>query len=407
MKKVEVRYQGWGENWLLGTLADNGRRILFEYSPEALAQQLELSPYRLKLRPEAYDDFPAHLDHLPGLIADSLPDGWGMVLMNRVFRKHNWDTQAVSPLARLGFIGHRSMGALTFEPEIPSEMVPTWLDLHQLANDSQIVLHDEDPSSLEQLAMLGGSPHGARPKALVHRDRLSGRISSHPSELTDPLLVKFQAKGEPKEVCAIEAVYAQLAERCGLEMPVSYYFDLGPDLAGFGVQRFDVESGMRVPVHTLAGLLHADFRQPQIDYRTFLRATKFLTKDVREVWKAFERTVFNVLFNNRDDHTKNFSYRLNKARQWELAPCYDLTFNIGPGGEHYMDVEGEARNIRRRDLLALAKNADLNEVDAGRIIDRMAIEVDALPQLLDNAPISKASVNQLSRQIQANRDRLK
>ncbi|MGO4382505.1 type II toxin-antitoxin system HipA family toxin [Pseudoduganella sp. RAF53_2] len=406
MKKVDVRYQGWGENWLLGTLADNGRRILFEYSPEALAQGLELSPYRLKLQPDAYGNFPEYLEHLPGLIADCLPDGWGMTLMNRLFHKHNWDTSNISPLTRLGFIGHRTMGALTFEPKISADMAPTWLDLQQLARDAQVVLNDEDPRSLEQLAILGGSPHGARPKALVHRDRMSGRISSHPSESSYPLLVKFHAQSEAKEVCAIEAAYAELASQCGLEMPTAYYFDLGPNLAGFGVHRFDMHVGLRVPVHTLAGLLHANFRQPQIDYKTFLRATKFLTRDVREVWKAFERTVFNVLFNNRDDHIKNFSYRLNQGGQWKLAPGYDLTFNVGPSGEHYMDVEGEARNIGRSHLLALAKGADLDAAGAGRIIDRMASVVDTLPQEFQNGPISKASVIQLTHQISANRDRL-
>ncbi|MGZ8257474.1 MAG: HipA N-terminal domain-containing protein, partial [Gallionella sp.] len=73
MKKLSVLYRGWGESWPLGTLADNGRELLFEYSPQALAQGLELSPRHLKLKPDAYGDFPSHLEHLPGLIADALP----------------------------------------------------------------------------------------------------------------------------------------------------------------------------------------------------------------------------------------------------------------------------------------------------------------------------------------------
>lgn len=46
-----------------------------------------LSPLHLKLRPADYGEFPAHSDHLPGLIADSLPDGWGLLLMARLFRR--------------------------------------------------------------------------------------------------------------------------------------------------------------------------------------------------------------------------------------------------------------------------------------------------------------------------------
>lgn len=407
MKKLEVRYQGWGEDWLLGTLADNGRRILFEYSAQALSQQLELSPYRLKLQAEAFEGFPAHLDRLPGFIADALPDGWGRVLMDRMFRQLNLDAGAISPLTRLGFIGPRAMGALSFVPEILADMTPTWLELEQLAIDAQVVLQDAEPDSLRQLALLGGSPHGARPKALVYRDRNTGRISSHAAPDCAALLVKFQARGEARDVCAVEAIYAQVAALCGLDMPATHYFDLGPELAGFGIERFDLEAGMRVPIQTLAGLLHSNFREPQIDYKTFLRATRFLTRDIQEVWKAYGRAVFNVLFNNRDDHAKNFSYRLDRARQWKLAPGYDLTFNVGPGNEHFMDVEGEARNISREHLIALARNADLDTAAAGRIIDRMLAVVEALPGLFSTVPVRPSTVRNVCRQIQANRERLR
>ncbi len=60
LKQLRVIYQGWGECWPLGTLADDGRHLLFEYSPEALRQGLELSPLRLKLRPQAYGGFAEH-----------------------------------------------------------------------------------------------------------------------------------------------------------------------------------------------------------------------------------------------------------------------------------------------------------------------------------------------------------
>ena len=116
MKKLRVVYAGWGEHWHLGTLADDGRNLLFEYSPAALAQGLELSPRFVKLRADAYGDFPAHLMRLPGFIADALPDGWGMLLMDRLLRKQGLDPHELSPLDRLAFLGRRTMGALMFEP---------------------------------------------------------------------------------------------------------------------------------------------------------------------------------------------------------------------------------------------------------------------------------------------------
>ena len=108
---------------------------------------------------------------------------------------------------------------------------------------------------------------------------------------------------------------------------------------------------MRVPTHSLAGLLHTDFRMPSVDYTTYLRATRLLTRDEREVQKAFVRAVFNVIFNNRDDHAKNFAWRLGRDRRWRLAPAFDLTFCEGPRGEHQTDICGEGRKITRQHIL--------------------------------------------------------
>ena len=87
IEQMAVYYCGWGQDWLLGHLADDGHNLLFEYSPQALQTGLELSPLHLPLRAQAYGGFPWHQHRLPGLIADSLPDGWGLLLMDRLFRQ--------------------------------------------------------------------------------------------------------------------------------------------------------------------------------------------------------------------------------------------------------------------------------------------------------------------------------
>lgn len=408
MKKIIVTYVGWGERWTLGTLADNGQTVLFEYAESALTQDLELSPRHLRLRAAAYDGFPTSQLRLPGLIADALPDGWGLLLMDRLFRKHGRRAAEISPLDRLAFIGERGMGALTFEPAEPWAMPQQDVSLLKLASEAHSVQIDgEDEAVLLELARLGGSPHGARPKVLVNFCPGSRRVGTRSFEGGEPWLVKFQASGEHKEVCALERAYADLARACGLDMPQAHYFDLSPKLAGFGVARFDREAGMRVPVHTLAGLLHADFRVPgSLDYTTFLRATRFLTQDVREVNKAYERAVFNVLFHNQDDHAKNVSYRLGADRRWRLAPSYDLTFSAGPGGEHQMDVCGEGRQVTRADLLTLAVQADLSPGWAATVIDRMLDQVSRFSELTSPFPIRKATLKAVRRAIDANAKRL-
>jgi serine/threonine-protein kinase HipA len=392
MKTLHVRYQGWGENWPLGTLADDGQQLLFEYSPQALVEGLSLSPRHLPLQKQAMGNFPAHQWRLPGLFADSLPDGWGMLLMDRLFRNQGLRPEQVSPLDRLSFIGHRGMGALTYEPGSQGDVLPDTVDLVALANETALVLQGADTETLQRLAWLGGSPQGARPKVLVFYDPATARISTTPMTAGAGWLVKFQAMGEHKEVCAIEAFYAQLARACGLDMPNTHVFDLSAKQAALGIERFDLAQGHRVPIHSLAGFLHADFRIPSsVDYTTFLRATRMITRDEREVQKAFERAVFNVLFHNRDDHPKNLAFRMDAQRQWKLAPCFDLTYSQGPGGEHQMDVCGEGLNIQRSHVIKLAQTGGLDPRWAGQRLDGMLGVVDEWADLISGFDIRRST----------------
>ena len=392
MKKVQVRYEGWGENWLLGTLADDGQHLLFEYSAQALNEGLDLSPRHLPLQKQALGNFPRHLERLPGLFADSLPDGWGMLLMDKLFRKQGLQPEQCSPLDRLSFIGHRGLGALTYEPDTQGDVLPDTVDLFALANETALVLQGEDTQTLQKLAMLGGSPQGARPKVLVFYDPVTSRISTTPMSSGSGWLVKFQALGEHKEVCAVEAFYAQLASACGLDVPTTRVFDLSPQHAALGIERFDLAQGLRVPIHSLAGFLHADFRIPSaVDYTTFLRATRMITRDEREVQKAFERAVFNVLFHNRDDHAKNLAYRMDAQRHWKLAPCFDLTYSEGPGGEHQMDVCGEGLNITRSHLTKLAQQGGLDARWAAQRLGAMLEVVDQWSTLVGSFEIRRAT----------------
>lgn len=402
MKKLEVLFCGWGQHWPLGTLGDNGRELLFEYSSEALAKKIEFSPRHLRLRLQAYADFPPHQHRLPGLIADALPDGWGMLLMDRLFSAHGLDRRQITPLDRLAFIADRAMGALVFQPSLDIALPSSSLALLTLAKEIKAVVADKDSAALRQLVLLGGSPHGARPKALVQYDPASQIISTLPTAQGAPWLVKFPAKNEHKEVCAIENLYAQLARLCQLDMPATQYFDLDKSLAAFGIARFDRQDGMRVPVHSLAGLLHADFRIPSIDYQTFLRTTRAVTHSEREVEKAFERCVFNVVFNNRDDHTKNFAFRMDERFAWKLAPCFDLSYNEGPGGEHQMDIEGEGRAPARTHLLQLAAKAGLDVVWAADVVERIVFVAQDFKALAAEYPVRAVTRSRMVKAVEEN-----
>ncbi|MDI3273489.1 type II toxin-antitoxin system HipA family toxin [Pseudomonas sp. MDT1-16] len=379
LEQVDVYYDGWGERWLWGTLvsttAITGRpQIVFEYSNEAKSRGLELSSYTLPLEgPQLRRGFPSHQLGLPGPVYDSLPDGWGMLLMDRLFRRRGLNTARIGPLERLAYIGNNAMGALSFEPMAPEGQEPqTHIPLELLAAEIQEVLNGEGGEFLQTLLLVGGSPQGARPKALVYRDPQTGAFTTAAKPGFEAWLIKFPAKEEHPEVCAIEMVYAKCLRMCGIQTPDTQHFSLPNGLAAFASKRFDRIDGKRVPMQSLATFTGADYKSPgSLDYVNFLRATQMCTNDVREKAIAFERAVFNVAFNNRDDHPKNFAYVMSPSGVWQLAPAYDVTFCEGPGGYHQMDVMGEALEIDRDVMLRLADEAEVSVATAGGIIDRI------------------------------------
>ncbi|KWZ30733.1 type II toxin-antitoxin system HipA family toxin [Burkholderia anthina] len=379
IERIDVYYDGWGEHWLWGsmvsTTAITGRPlVVFEYSDDARKRGLELSSYALPLHgARLRKDFPAHQLGLPGPVYDALPDGWGMLLMDRLFKRRGLNAARIGSLERLAYIGNHAMGALSFEPVAPEILAPRQdIPLARLAAEVQEVLDGEGGEFLHQLLQVGGSPQGARPKALVYRDPRSGVFTTAAVAGFEAWLVKFPARQEHPEVCAIEMVYAECLRMCGIETPDTLHFNLPDGMAAFASRRFDRLDGLRVPMQSVAAFTGADYKTPgALDYVNFLRATHMCTNDVREKARAFERAVFNVAFNNRDDHPKNFAYVMSRSGEWKLAPAYDVTFCEGPGGYHQMDVMGEALRIDRAALLGLAKEAELPAAAAGDMIDGM------------------------------------
>ena len=212
MKKLSVLYCGWGERWLLGTLADPGRAgmpLLFEYSDEARRQGLELSPLRLPLaHPGAFEGPPFFLG-LPGLIADALPDGWGMLLMDRAFSRNGRRVVAVSPLERLAFFGERAIGALAFAPPESSAPAGEDLELARLAEEVDLVLADAPADTalrhLLEVARRGGIPAAAAGEIA---DRLLAGVADLPA-LAAGLPIRKRRLAEIRRV--LSAVWQRLA----------------------------------------------------------------------------------------------------------------------------------------------------------------------------------------------------
>ena len=411
MNKLSVIYDGWGQRWSLGTLADTGRDILFEYSPQAIARGLQLSPLHQSL-PRAGAASVAfkgqsHAYGLPGFIADALPDGWGMLLMDRALRKLARNPREVSVLERLAVVGERAMGALSFEPADENVLPAETLQLKALAQEVMALQSDENAgdhatdAQLRHLMQLGGSPQGARPKVLVDFNTRTGRLSSGMplTGSTTPWLIKFPAGGEHCEVSAIEELYARVARDGGMDMPRSRFFDLGTKSSAFGVERFDrivkTTQVIRVPIMSVSAYLQTDHRLPSLDYETVLLATLRLTGDQREVVKAFDHCIFNVILHNRDDHSRNFAFRMDEQGLWKLSPAFDLTYSFGPGGEHATSVAGHGKDISRAHLLQVAKAGGVPIKTAERCINEWVTAAKGMEKWARDLPIRRATLQGL------------
>jgi len=409
---IDVYYRGFGDKCLIGKLTMDGRRPAFGYDAVWLADGLELSPIEMPLRSAPYYGTHASSHYLCGLLSDSLPDGWGMLLMDRFFRKvMDKPARQVNVLDRLAYIGDSAMGALSFEPEhdLFGAIDTSELTLAKLAAANQTILSGQDSDILAELIVIGGSPQGARPKALVLYDKCSDFITTdltYEYSSATPWLIKFPAQSEHKSVCLLESLYADMAKKAGLNMPAHHYFDIDDKYAAFGVERFDRKSSQRVHIHTLAGLLDIDFRIPSLDYLQYLRCVRMLTGSQAAVEDSFRHAVFNVIFNNKDDHSKNFSFMMDEAGRWSLSPIYDIAYNSGMNGYHQMDVAGEACHPTRSDLLKLANLADIKQNKAQAMIEQVASVAENFLCAINNYDIEKELANQVAYDIQANINRM-
>lgn len=358
---VYVYYHGAQSKQLMGRLLLKNRQILFEYDPNFVSQGFAVSPFKLPLKMGTIPSLDRAFEGLFGIFNDSLPDGWGRLLLDRKLMRVGINPNMLSPLDRLCFVGSHGMGALSYEPENADSYTSFPTDLDEVDYEIQATL-SEDNSYLDDLFALGGSSAGARPKILLRRDHKDW-------------LIKFRSSLDPKDIGAIEYAYHLMAQEAGLHVPQAVLFPSKKGLGFFGVQRFDLDREQKIHMHTLSGLIHADHREPCLDYETIIKTTLYLTQSMKECETQFRNAVFNVLSHNRDDHAKNFSFLMDAEGVWRVSPAYDLTFSFGPGGEHSTMVMGEGKNPTREHLLALADVGNISKNRALEIIDQISTAI--------------------------------
>lgn len=348
----------------VGRLAIRDHVIYFEYNEKFIQKGLEISPFKLPVQNGIIELPKRPFEGLAGVFNDSLPDGWGRLLFDRMVRSQGIIPENLSALDRLAHVGVFGMGALVFEPDYSTVGSPESIDLDHLAAQTEEVINGSSELVIKELLALNGSSAGARPKALVSVDSTHQNISFGAKSLEkgfEPWLVKFPNSQDGNDAGAIEYVYALMAKAAGVVLPEVHLFPSKRSPGFFAIKRFDRIGDKRLHMHTASGLLHSDFRVPSLDYEDLINLTGAITKDIREVEKMFRLAVFNVLSHNRDDHAKNFSFLMDATGEWKLAPAYDLTFSSGPSGEQSTMVMGEGKNPSISHLMKLGLEAQLSK----------------------------------------------
>ncbi|MDD7987198.1 type II toxin-antitoxin system HipA family toxin [Lentisphaera marina] len=407
MKKLEVYYQqSESDSRLIGTLAEQDRKIYFEYASDFLSEPLWLSPFKLAPKSGLYEFKDYDFGQVFGLFDDSLPDGWGLLLMDRMFRKQGLNPNHLSILDRLAYLGSRTMGALSYRPCSQSEdVLREVLDLQIMADEVEKVWQGSLSDVLPQLLHHGGSPGGARPKVLAG---IKGDEIITADILPDGFeawILKFIAPNEHNDSGKLEYVYSQMARKSGLRMPETRLYKSADESYYFGIKRFDRKAGKRVHIHTFGNLIHCNYRIPSSDYLDLLKVTRVLTKNQEDVEQVFRQAVFNIASHNRDDHVKNFSFIYDK--EWSAAPAYDLTFNSGPGGEHSMSLCGEGKNPTGQGLVKLAEKSGISVKQVKSTIEEVSESLNQFSSLAKEYEIEAKEIQMIDKHIQANLKRLR
>lgn len=391
MNELIVDVKLWGKN--VGSLywEKSAGAALFEYEPEFIRSGLDISPIMMPIG--KYKGTPYQFlqnrgncfKGLPGLFADSLPDAFGNQIINEWFASRGLPDEEVTPMDRLCYVGKRAMGALEFEPCSPIEGMDESSIIHvrELTELAKSVFTDrkEFQAQLRQegrrilnILKVGTSAGGAKPKAIIAYNEKTGEVRSGQVKAPEGFgywLLKFdggtysehaQITDNPQGLGNIEYAYYNIAKAAGIQMMECRLLSEG-SAHHFMTKRFDrTETGEKIHVQTLAGLAHYD-RDQRHSYEEMFRIMRLMELSYPEQEEMYRRMVFNVMGRNHDDHTKNFSFLMDRSGKWRLAPAYDLCYSYTPGGKwtnrHQLSLNGKQDQFTREDLRLVGERMGL------------------------------------------------
>jgi serine/threonine-protein kinase HipA len=340
----------WGTQ--IGAVTWGERNVgIFEYTPEFLDIGVEVSPIVLPARPGPVD-FPGlpyeTFKGLPGLLADSLPDKFGNLLINRWLAEQGRSEDSFNPVERLCYTGRRGMGALEFAPEAgPGRQQGKRIEIAPLVDLASDVLTrrenlqgrlsgQDDHSALEEILVIGTSAGGARAKAVIAWNEATGEFRSGQVGAGTGFthwLFKFDGVADnsdkelsdPKGFGRMEYAFSKLATEAGIDMMPCRLHEEG-GRAHFMTMRFDrTKTGDKLHMQSLGALRHFDFNQPRAySYEQVVETIRMLDIGPAAIAEQVRRAFLNIAIRNQDDHVKNISFLMDRDGAWSLSPAYDI-----------------------------------------------------------------------------------
>jgi len=370
----------------------------FEYEPSFLTNGWDLSPLKIPIDGAAKRVFSFSelrdnrtFKGLPGLLADVLPDKYGNNLINAWLASNGRPADSMNPVEMLCFIGKRGMGALEFEPVLPkANNGATKIELNSLIHIAQEILSgrqnfnsdlsSNDAKALSDILKIGTSAGGARAKAVIAFNPDTNEIRSGQADAPKGFthwLLKFDGVtdlqlGTSSGYGRVEMAYYLMAKEAAIEMTECRLLEEN-DRAHFMTKRFDREHGKgKLHVQSFCAIAHYDFNEITLfSYEQLFETMRSMLLPYTDAEQLYRRMVFNVMARNCDDHTKNFSFIMDKTGKWKLAPAFDVCHSYRPGSswvsQHSLSINGKRMNITKNDLLQVAKKMNIKKADA--IID--------------------------------------
>lgn len=353
VKKLNVLYNGV----IVGYLAEveNGK-IGFQYDDGWCKSGFSISPFSLPISDKIYYSSKPLFGGLFGVFNDSLPDGWGELLVKRMLAKKGINYDRLSSLTKLALVSGNGLGGLTYEPTLAEKGEVGSYDLDVLCADVQKIFDDEarEDADLDAVFLLGGSSGGARPKA-------------HISVNGEEWIVKFPCRMDPPNIGAEEFEANRLAHDCKIHTNEFAMFPSKRCKGYFGTKRFDRCGNKRIHMISLSAILETTHRVPNLDYLHLFQVVQNICVDKTDLYETFRRMAFNVFYGNKDDHGKNFSFLFDEELNgYKVSPAYDLTRTLQKP-EHEMTVNGNG-NPTEADLMQVAQIMKLNKKRCEQIL---------------------------------------